>query len=160
MVGQLFMTYVYGSSATDATTLQRMANLSLYGVPTGAEVIRRWHLGGIILLDHNTLDPNRPDLSTGYVNTAAQDHHLDSRASTSGAGRFRDTATHRHRSRRWQSSTDHRRRDPATRASANLPDRANSSYVAATSHWVDNCVRSESTRTLPRSPTWYGQPPE
>ena len=72
MVGQLFMTYVYGSSATDATPLQRNANLALYGAATGAEVIRRWHLGGIILLDHNTLDPNRPDLSTGYVNTAAQ----------------------------------------------------------------------------------------
>jgi beta-N-acetylhexosaminidase len=72
MVGQLFMAYVYGSSATAATPSQRNANLALYGAPTGAEVIRRWHLGGVILLDHNTLDPNRPDLSTGNVNNAAQ----------------------------------------------------------------------------------------
>jgi beta-N-acetylhexosaminidase len=72
MVGQLFMIYVYGSSATDASTSQRKANLALYGAATGTEVIRRWHLGGIILLDHNNLDPNRPQLSTGNVNNAAQ----------------------------------------------------------------------------------------
>jgi beta-N-acetylhexosaminidase len=35
-------------------------------------VVRRWHLGGIILLDHNNLDPNRPNLSTGNVDNAAQ----------------------------------------------------------------------------------------
>jgi len=72
MVGQLFMAYVYGSSANSATPAQRAANLALYGAATGAEVIRRWHLGGIILLDHNTLDPNRPDLSTGNVDSATQ----------------------------------------------------------------------------------------
>jgi beta-N-acetylhexosaminidase len=72
LVGQLFMAYVYGSSANQATPAQRAANLALYGAATGAEVIRRWHLGGIILLDHNNLDPNRPELSTGNVNSAAQ----------------------------------------------------------------------------------------
>lgn len=72
MVGQLFMAYVYGSSATDATAVQRNANLALYGAATGAEVIRRWHLGGVILLDHNTLDPTRAELSTGNVNNTAQ----------------------------------------------------------------------------------------
>lgn len=72
MVGQLFMAYVYGSSATAATTAQRNANIALYGAPTGAEVIRRWHLGGVILLDHNNLDPSRPELSTGNVSNATQ----------------------------------------------------------------------------------------
>ena len=47
MVGQLFMAYVSGSSATAATSSQRNANLALSGAPTGAEVIRRWHLGGV-----------------------------------------------------------------------------------------------------------------
>lgn len=62
-----------GSSSTpSATTSQRNANLALYGAATGAEVIHRWHLGGVILLDHNTLDPNRRELSTGNVNNAAQ----------------------------------------------------------------------------------------
>jgi beta-N-acetylhexosaminidase len=72
LVGQLFIDYVYGASATSATPVQRQANLALYGVATGAEVIRRWHLGGIILIDHNTLDPDRPQLSTGNVGSAAQ----------------------------------------------------------------------------------------
>jgi beta-N-acetylhexosaminidase len=72
LVGQLFMAYVYGQNANDATPAQRSANLALYGAPTGAEVIRKWHLGGIILLDHNTLDPDRPYFSTGNVDNAAQ----------------------------------------------------------------------------------------
>jgi beta-N-acetylhexosaminidase len=72
LVGQLFIGYVYGAGATTATAAQRRANLALYGVATGAEVVRRWHLGGIILLDHNTLDPARPSLSTGNVGGAAQ----------------------------------------------------------------------------------------
>jgi len=72
MVGQLFVSYVYGSTATSATQAQRAANIALYGVPTGAEVITRWHLGGVILLDHNNLDPSRPQLSTGNVTNATQ----------------------------------------------------------------------------------------
>lgn len=72
MVGQLFVGYSYGSSATDATQAQRRANLDLYGVATGAEIVTRWHLGGIILFDHNNLDPERPDLSTGNVENPKQ----------------------------------------------------------------------------------------
>jgi beta-N-acetylhexosaminidase len=72
LVGQLFYSYVYGASATSATGAQRQANLALYGAATGAEIVRRWHLGGIILLDHNTLDPARDQLSTGNVGSAGQ----------------------------------------------------------------------------------------
>ena len=72
LVGQLFTEYVYGAGATSATPAQRQANLALYGEPTGAEIVRRWHLGGIILLDHNNLDPARPALSTGNVDAASQ----------------------------------------------------------------------------------------
>jgi beta-N-acetylhexosaminidase len=68
----LFTEYVYGATATTATAAQRRANLALYGAPTGAQIVRRWHLGGIILLDHNNLDPARPALSTGNVGTASQ----------------------------------------------------------------------------------------
>ena len=70
--GQLFMIYVYGSGAHSATPAQRAANIALYGVPTAAEVISRWHPGGIILIDHNTLDEQRPDLSTGNVDRPSQ----------------------------------------------------------------------------------------
>lgn len=72
MVGQLFMPYVYGSTATEVTPAQRAANLSLFGQPTPAAVVRHWHLGGIILIDHNPLDPARPTLSTGNVGSASQ----------------------------------------------------------------------------------------
>jgi beta-N-acetylhexosaminidase len=72
LVGQLFVSYVYGASATSDTPDQRQANLALYGAATGAEIIRRWHLGGIILIDHNDLDPSRPALSTGNVGDPRQ----------------------------------------------------------------------------------------
>ncbi len=71
-VGQLFMAYVYGSGPETATAAQRQANIALYGEPTPAQVVRRWHLGGVILIDHNDLDPDRPDLSTGNVGSADQ----------------------------------------------------------------------------------------
>ena len=72
MVGQLFMTYVYGASATHTTPAQRAANVALYGVPTGAQVIRRWHLGGIILIGYNNLDPARPTLASDNVDNPGQ----------------------------------------------------------------------------------------
>src|SRR4051812_18538 len=72
MVGQLFMPYVYGSGATQVTAAQRAANLSLFGQPTPAAVVSHWHLGGVILIDHNPLDLQRPTLSTSNVDAAAQ----------------------------------------------------------------------------------------
>jgi beta-N-acetylhexosaminidase len=72
MVGQLFIGYVYGSSATEVTPAQRAANLALYGVATGAEIVHRWHLGGIILIGQNTLDPQRADLWSDNVDSAGQ----------------------------------------------------------------------------------------
>ena len=71
-VGQLFMVYAYGSGAQSATPAQRAANLALFGVATPAEVVRRWHPGGIILINTNNLDPQRPSLSSGNVDSAAQ----------------------------------------------------------------------------------------
>ncbi|WP_430784149.1 glycoside hydrolase family 3 protein [Actinoplanes sp. G11-F43] len=43
-VGQLFSTYVYGSEATSPST----ENQRLYGVSTPAEVVAKYHLGGIV----------------------------------------------------------------------------------------------------------------
>ncbi|BCJ47104.1 beta-N-acetylhexosaminidase [Actinoplanes ianthinogenes] len=43
-VGQLFTTYVYGNDATTASP----DNRRLYGVDTPAEVVRKYHLGGVI----------------------------------------------------------------------------------------------------------------
>jgi beta-N-acetylhexosaminidase len=71
-VGQLFMVYVYGSGAQSATPAQQAANMALFGVATPAEVVSRWHPGGIILINTNNLDPQRPALSSGNVDSAAQ----------------------------------------------------------------------------------------
>ena len=159
MVGQLFMTYVYGSSATDATTSQRNANLALYGAATGTAVIRRWYLGGIILLDHNNLDPNRPQLSTGNVNNAAQITSLTAglqRAALVDSGVALFIATDQEGGRVQRITDGVTRRPPKSKS----PEKAKYSFVAVTSPWVESCVSLESTRTWPLSPTSCARPPE
>ncbi|WP_344617259.1 glycoside hydrolase family 3 protein [Dactylosporangium salmoneum] len=47
-VGQLFVGYVYGDNATAPSAADAAANTARYGVASGAEVVRRYHLGGVI----------------------------------------------------------------------------------------------------------------
>jgi beta-N-acetylhexosaminidase len=47
-VGQLFVTYVYGSGARTKDPQAVRQNRKLYGVDNGAQLVRRYHLGGII----------------------------------------------------------------------------------------------------------------
>jgi beta-N-acetylhexosaminidase len=47
-IGQLFVTYVYGPSATTGTPADVQANQALYGVSNGAQLIAKYHVGGII----------------------------------------------------------------------------------------------------------------
>lgn len=63
-IGQLLMPYAYGASATDVTAAQAAANQQLYGVGTPAELVARYHLGGVILLPRNTLHPTLADVRT------------------------------------------------------------------------------------------------
>ncbi|RZS80042.1 beta-N-acetylhexosaminidase [Motilibacter rhizosphaerae] len=72
LVGQLLVALVYGSGPTTVTPAQRAANLALYREPTPAAVVRRWHLGGVILLQRNALDAARLGLATGNLRSAAQ----------------------------------------------------------------------------------------
>jgi beta-N-acetylhexosaminidase len=51
-VGQLFVTYVHGYAA-DAPD---PANRREFGVDTPAQVVRRYHLGGVIYFDNSTVD--------------------------------------------------------------------------------------------------------
>ncbi|MFJ4692058.1 glycoside hydrolase family 3 protein [Streptomyces sp. NPDC088766] len=67
-VGQVFVTRVYGHSATDPDPADADANLAELGVRTAAELIARYRVGGIIYFTwaHNTRDPLRiADLSNG-----------------------------------------------------------------------------------------------
>jgi beta-N-acetylhexosaminidase len=58
-VGQMFVGYVYGDSATAPSSADAAANVTRWGVPTGAEVVERYHLGGVIYFSwsHNLGSP-------------------------------------------------------------------------------------------------------
>jgi beta-N-acetylhexosaminidase len=64
-VGQVFMTYTYGRTATDDDATSVAANETLSGVRDGAELISRYHVGGLLLLDTNPLDNRQPTVETG-----------------------------------------------------------------------------------------------
>ncbi|MFJ2226923.1 glycoside hydrolase family 3 protein [Streptomyces halstedii] len=72
-VGQLFVMRVYGHSATAPNQADIDANLDEIGVRTAAELIARYHVGGIIYFTwaHNTRDPHQiADLSNGIQRAA------------------------------------------------------------------------------------------
>ncbi|GGU36058.1 glycoside hydrolase family 3 protein [Streptomyces daghestanicus] len=60
-VGQLFVTRVYGHSATDPDPADADANLKELGVRTAAELIAKYRVGGVIYFAwaHNTRDPHQ-----------------------------------------------------------------------------------------------------
>ncbi|MER5210468.1 glycoside hydrolase family 3 protein [Streptomyces sp. NPDC002838] len=67
-VGQLFVTRVYGHSATAPDQADIDANLKELGVRTAAELVARYRVGGIIYFSwaHNTRSPHQiADLSNG-----------------------------------------------------------------------------------------------
>ncbi|WP_446210216.1 glycoside hydrolase family 3 protein [Micromonospora sp. IBSANI012] len=75
-VGQLFSTYVYGSDATEPTAADRAANRAAFGVETPAEVIDRFHLGGVCYFSwsHNLDSPRQiAGLSNGLQRAALGD---------------------------------------------------------------------------------------
>ncbi|WP_031514716.1 glycoside hydrolase family 3 protein [Streptomyces sp. NRRL F-5123] len=72
-VGQLFVMRVYGASATDPDPADAAANQSQIGVSTGAELLAKYHVGGIIYFAwaHNTQNPHQiADLSNGLQRAA------------------------------------------------------------------------------------------
>ncbi|MEV0724201.1 glycoside hydrolase family 3 protein [Micromonospora purpureochromogenes] len=75
-VGQLFSTYVYGGDATEPTAADRAANRAAFGVETPAEVIDRFHLGGVCYFSwsHNLDSPRQiAGLSNGLQRAALGD---------------------------------------------------------------------------------------
>ncbi len=50
-IGQLFVTYVYGDTATTTNAAYTARNRARYGVRNGAELIDRYRLGGVIYFD-------------------------------------------------------------------------------------------------------------
>lgn len=80
-VGQLFAVTVIGDHATDVSEAAARQNTELYGVATPAEVVQRYHLGGVAYFDHqqgegtsNVTDLTRTAaLSSGLQQAAAAD---------------------------------------------------------------------------------------
>ncbi|MFJ3924784.1 glycoside hydrolase family 3 protein [Streptomyces sp. NPDC090022] len=73
-VGQLFVSRVYGHAATAPDPADAQSNLTHFGVRTAAELIGRYHLGGIIYFAwaHNTRSPLQiAELSNGLQRAAA-----------------------------------------------------------------------------------------
>ncbi|MFF3270329.1 glycoside hydrolase family 3 protein [Streptomyces chrestomyceticus] len=73
-VGQLFVMRVYGHSATDPDPADAEANRKEMGVSNAAELVAKYHLGGIIYFGwaHNTRAPHQiADLSNGIQRAAA-----------------------------------------------------------------------------------------
>ncbi|MGW7055891.1 glycoside hydrolase family 3 protein [Streptomyces sp. NPDC054887] len=67
-VGQLFVMRVHGHSATEPNQVDIDLNLKEMGVRTAAELVAKYHVGGIIYFAwaHNTRDPHQiADLSNG-----------------------------------------------------------------------------------------------
>ncbi|GAA0283752.1 glycoside hydrolase family 3 protein [Streptomyces polychromogenes] len=74
LVGQLFVSRAYGHSATDPDPADAELNLAQFGVRTAAELVARYHLGGIVYFAwaHNTRSPRQiAALSNGLQRAAA-----------------------------------------------------------------------------------------
>ncbi|MER6200614.1 glycoside hydrolase family 3 N-terminal domain-containing protein [Streptomyces sp. NPDC001586] len=72
-VGQLFVSRAYGHSATDPDPADAEQNQTLFGVRTAAELVSRYHLGGIVYFAwaHNTRTPHQiAALSVGLQQAA------------------------------------------------------------------------------------------
>ncbi|MEV6675467.1 glycoside hydrolase family 3 N-terminal domain-containing protein [Streptomyces erythrochromogenes] len=72
-VGQLFVSRAYGHSATDPDPADAEQNRAAFGVRTAAELVSRYHLGGIVYFAwaHNTRAPQQiAALSAGLQQTA------------------------------------------------------------------------------------------
>ncbi|MFF1559391.1 glycoside hydrolase family 3 protein [Streptomyces sp. NPDC058279] len=78
-VGQLFVSRAYGHSATAPAPADARINQAQFGVRTAAELVARYHLGGVIYFGwaHNTLNPQQ---------IAALSQGLQQAAGGSGAG--------------------------------------------------------------------------
>lgn len=78
-VGQLFVTDVAGTSATDVSDAEAAQNMERYGVATPAEVVAKYQPGGVIYFSANVADPQQmADFSAGLQDSA--------RASGAGIG--------------------------------------------------------------------------
>jgi beta-N-acetylhexosaminidase len=88
-VGQMFVSYVYGASATTPAAADMTANQAAYGVDTGAEAVAKYHLGGVIYFtwsDNLANPPQIATLSTGLQQAALAGSGIPMQISTDQEG--------------------------------------------------------------------------
>ncbi|MEU7866323.1 glycoside hydrolase family 3 N-terminal domain-containing protein [Dactylosporangium sp. NPDC049140] len=72
LVGQLLMPYAYGNAADKVSSGSASANRTYAGASTPAEIVRKYHLGGIILVSSSADDPTAGTNKTTNVESPAQ----------------------------------------------------------------------------------------
>ncbi|MGX6601849.1 glycoside hydrolase family 3 protein [Micromonosporaceae bacterium Da 78-11] len=76
LAGQVLMPYAYGSAATTVDKASAAGNQGLAGVDTPAEMIAKFHLGGLILVSFTADDPTGATNPTTNVENPAQVREL------------------------------------------------------------------------------------
>jgi beta-N-acetylhexosaminidase len=76
LAGQVLMPYAYGSSATNVDKTSAAGNQGLAGVNTPAEMIAKFHLGGLILVSFTAQDPTGATNPTTNVENPKQVREL------------------------------------------------------------------------------------
>ncbi|MFU8872981.1 glycoside hydrolase family 3 protein [Micromonospora sp. SL4-19] len=76
LVGQVLMPYAYGSSATEVSPGSAAGNQDLAGVDTPAEMVAKYHLGGVILVGFSADDPTSGNQATTNVDNPRQVREL------------------------------------------------------------------------------------
>jgi beta-N-acetylhexosaminidase len=72
LAGQVLMPYAFGNSATGVDKSSAVGNRSLAGVDTPAEMVRKFRLGGLILVGFTPGDPTGQTNPTTNVDSPAQ----------------------------------------------------------------------------------------
>ncbi len=76
LVGQVLVPYAYGLDANEVSDGAAQANRKLAGVDTPAQMIAKYRLGGLILVDHPTADRSAPTNPTTNIDNPIQVHAL------------------------------------------------------------------------------------
>src|ERR1041384_6520596 len=72
LVGQVLMPYAYGSDATKVDAASAQANQKIGGVDTPAQLVEKFHLGGLILVGFAPEDPTGRTNPTTNVESPQQ----------------------------------------------------------------------------------------
>jgi beta-N-acetylhexosaminidase len=85
LAGQVLMPYAFGNSATEVDKNSAVGNQGLAGVDTPAEMVAKFHLGGLILVGFTPGDPTQQTNPTTNLDSPAQIRALTGGLQTAAA---------------------------------------------------------------------------